>query len=60
MKKYSIRNTEQPNPITNDLPAIQELVIVDLEERLAMTAFFQDMIAMSKKRIKEICLEEMK
>jgi len=33
---YSIRNTEQPNPITNDLPAINKLVIADLEERMEM------------------------
>jgi len=36
MKKFSIRNTEQPNPITNDLPAITELVIRDFDERMEM------------------------
>jgi hypothetical protein len=36
MAKYSVRNTEQPNPITNDLPAINELVISDLKERMDM------------------------
>jgi hypothetical protein len=36
MKKYSIRNTEQPNPITTDLPAITDLVIVDFKERMEM------------------------
>ena len=36
MKKFSVRNTEQPNPITNDLPAITELVIKDFDERMEM------------------------
>jgi len=36
MEKYSIYNTEQPNPVTNDMPAVQKLVIKDLEERLKM------------------------
>lgn len=36
MGTYSIRNTEQPNPITNDLPAITNLVIIDLNERMDM------------------------
>ena len=34
--KYSIRNTEQPCPITNDLPAITNLVTKDLAERMVM------------------------
>lgn len=36
MNTYSIRNTEQPNPITNDLPIITLLVIQDFDERMAM------------------------
>lgn len=36
MRKYSIRNTEQPNPIHNDLIPINELVIKDLQERMIM------------------------
>lgn len=35
-KLYSLRNREQPNPITNDLPAITELVVEDFHERLEM------------------------
>lgn len=34
--RYSVRNTEQPNPITSDLPAVNKLVIKDLEERMEM------------------------
>lgn len=36
MKKYSVRNSEQPNPITNDLPAVTKLVLEDFVERMEM------------------------
>lgn len=36
MKEYSIRNSEEPNPISNDLPVITGLVVEDLKERLEM------------------------
>lgn len=36
MKNYSIRNSEEPGPISNDLPAITILVVEDLKERMEM------------------------
>lgn len=36
MKKYSIRNSEEPNPIHNNLPAVTDLVVADLKERMEM------------------------